>query len=55
MCEAGNEVYEPGKVVTTNVPKVLSNREFTSREQNLFGETYPASTLQALGITKGKG
>jgi len=55
VCEAGNEVYEPGKVVTTNVPKVLNNREFTSREQNLFGETYPASTLQALGITKGKG
>ncbi len=55
VCEAGNEVYIPGKVVTTNVPEVDNGREFTSREENLFGEKYPEATLKALGIKKGKG
>ena len=55
VCEAGNEVYIPGKVVTTNVPEVGAGREFTSREENLFGEKYPEATLKALGIKKGKG
>ena len=55
VCEAGNEVYEVGKVVTSNVSKVTPNREFTSREENLFGEPYSAAQLKALGLTKGKG
>jgi phospholipid/cholesterol/gamma-HCH transport system substrate-binding protein len=56
VCEAGNETYEPGKLVTTNLPagSVANNRELTSREQNLFGEKYPASTLQDLGLAKPK-
>ncbi|HUB36710.1 MAG TPA: MlaD family protein [Solirubrobacteraceae bacterium] len=55
LCEAGNESYIVGKAVTGNLPggSVSDNREFTSREQNLFGQTYPASTLQALGLKKG--
>jgi hypothetical protein len=31
---------------------VEKNRELTTRDQNLFGEKYPAATLQALGLTK---
>ncbi len=56
VCEAGNEVYIKGKTVIGNVPaaSVLKNREFTTRSQNLFGETYPSSTLKALGISTGK-
>ena len=60
LCEAANETYEPGKAVGGNLPRssVGTAREITTREQNLFGEKYPASTLQALGIKpagKGKG
>jgi ABC-type transporter Mla subunit MlaD len=60
LCEAANETYEPGKAVGGNLPpsSVGTAREITTREQNLFGEKYPASTLQALGIKpagKGKG
>jgi virulence factor Mce-like protein len=52
LCEAGNEKYEVGKlVVGNNLPaNVASNREFTSREQNLFGEKYSAQQLKDLGI-----
>lgn len=55
-CEAGNESYIPGQLVTGNVPAAQNagNRELTSREQNLFGETYPAATLKALGLSKGR-
>jgi len=60
VCEAGNESYIPGKAVIGNLPagEVGSNRELTTREQNLFGEKYPSATLKALGLTgsgKGKG
>jgi virulence factor Mce-like protein len=60
VCEAGNEVFIPGQAVLGNLPaaNVLSNREITTREQNLFGEKYPSSTLRDLGLTgsgKGKG
>ena len=57
LCEAGNETYEIGKTITTNLPpsSVGKNRELTSREQNLFGERYPSSTLRDLGLSKGKG
>jgi virulence factor Mce-like protein len=53
VCEAANESYEKGKAVAGNLPvsSVSTNREFTTREQNLFGEKYPAATLAALGVT----
>ncbi|HWX74979.1 MAG TPA: hypothetical protein VNZ05_06720, partial [Solirubrobacteraceae bacterium] len=53
VCEAGNEGYPIGKAIVGNLPlsQVSSNRELTSREQNLYGEKYPASTLAALGLT----
>ncbi len=56
LCEAGNETYLPGKAVIGNVPAsaVSKNREITTRSQNLFGQTYPAATLKALGLQKGK-
>jgi virulence factor Mce-like protein len=56
LCEAGNETYVPKQAVTGNLPAsdVSSNREITSREDDLFGEKYPSATLKALGLTKGK-
>jgi virulence factor Mce-like protein len=55
VCEAGNENYVPGQAVIGSAPAadVLNNREFTSRETNLFAEKYPAATLRALGLVKG--
>ena len=55
-CEAGNETYLPGKAVIGNLPasSLTSNRELTTREQNLFGEKYPSATLKALGLEKAK-
>jgi ABC-type transporter Mla subunit MlaD len=65
VCEAGNEKYIPGQVVTGNLPSsdVYDNREFTKRDEDLYGNKYPNSTLQALGLStkapastaKGKG
>jgi virulence factor Mce-like protein len=58
LCEAANETYLVGKQVLNNLPAsaVSNNRELTSREQNLFGEKYPAATLKDLGLTgAGKG
>jgi virulence factor Mce-like protein len=57
LCEAGNENYVAGRTVIGNVPAgdSLNNREITTREQNLFGQRYPASTLRALGLTSGSG
>src|ERR1035437_2034663 len=52
LCEAGNETYLPGTAVIGNAATVANNREFTSRENNLFGEKYPATTLKSLGLTK---
>ncbi len=56
LCEAGNEKFVPGKLVLGNTPPggSTTNRELTSREQNLFGERYPSATLKALGLSKGK-
>ena len=56
-CEAGNENYIAGKAVIGNVPGATgTTHEITSREQNLFGEKYPSSTLKDLGISsKSKG
>ena len=54
-CEAANESYLAGKAVIGHVParSVASARELTSREQDLFGETYPSATLKDLGLLKG--
>ena len=56
LCEAGNETYVPGQAIIGNAPAsaVGKNREFTTREQNLFGEKYPAATLKALGVSPPK-
>jgi hypothetical protein len=54
-CEAANETYIPGQKVVGNVPGATgTTHEITSREQNLFGEKYPPSTLKKLGITPAK-
>jgi phospholipid/cholesterol/gamma-HCH transport system substrate-binding protein len=52
VCEAANETYEKGKAVLGNLPaaSVASNRELTSREQNLFGSKYSEPQLKNLGI-----
>jgi hypothetical protein len=52
LCEAGNEKYEAGKLVAGNnqPANVTNNREFTGRNQDLFGEKYSTSTLKDLGI-----
>jgi virulence factor Mce-like protein len=53
LCEAGNETYVAGKAVIGNVPAgSASRRELTTREQDLFGEKYPSTTLKALGLVK---
>ncbi len=55
-CEAGNEPYAKGTAVIGNVPGNLGTKhEATTREQNLYGEKYPSSTLEALGLTSSKG
>jgi ABC-type transporter Mla subunit MlaD len=52
-CEAGNETYLPGKAVIGNVPgNSGNNHEETSRNESLFGQPYPSTTLKALGLTK---
>jgi MlaD protein len=54
-CEAANENYIPGKAVIGNVPGATgTTHEITSREQNLFGEKYPSSTLKELGLAPAK-
>ncbi len=56
VCEAGNENYIPGQTTIGNLPAadVSKNREFTTREQNVYGEKYPEATLKALGLAKPK-
>lgn len=54
VCEAANETYTEGKAELGNATETADNREFTSREQNLYGEKYPAATLKALGLAKPK-
>jgi virulence factor Mce-like protein len=50
-CEAGNETYANGQTVIGNVPgNVGTTHEATTREQNLFGQTYPSATLKDLGL-----
>jgi ABC-type transporter Mla subunit MlaD len=52
VCESGNETYVPGKAQIGNLPLslVAKNREFTSRNQNLYGEPYSTEQLRALGL-----
>jgi hypothetical protein len=54
VCEAGNETYVPNQLEIGNLPAsdVTNNREITSREDDLFGNKYPAETLKALGLAK---
>ena len=54
VCEAANEKYEIGKLVDGNTAagNSFTNRELTGREQNVFGEKYPAATLKDLGLAK---
>ena len=56
LCEAANETYEQGKAVLSNLPpaRVSTNRELTTREEDLYGEKYPASTLKDLGLMQPK-
>jgi hypothetical protein len=56
VCETGNEEYLKGKPEIGNLPAsdVTDNRELTTREENLFGNKYPAPTLKALGIATAK-
>jgi virulence factor Mce-like protein len=55
-CEAGNEPYTPGTAVIGNLPTNVGTRhEATRREENVYGEKYPAQTLENLGLTKSKG
>jgi virulence factor Mce-like protein len=52
-CEAGNEPYAKGQAVIGNVPGNLGTKhEATTREEDLYGETYPSQTLEALGLKK---
>jgi hypothetical protein len=52
VCEAGNETYISAQTTIGNLPAadVAKNREFTSREQNVYGEKYAPETLKALGL-----
>jgi ABC-type transporter Mla subunit MlaD len=55
-CEAGNEPFKEGETVIGNVPgNVGTKHEATTREQNLYSEKYPASTLEDLGLKSSKG
>jgi ABC-type transporter Mla subunit MlaD len=55
VCEAGNEGYvAPTAQIGNQTSGVSNNREITSREQDLYGEKYPAATLKDLGLLKPK-
>jgi len=50
-CEAGNETYAQGQTVIGHAPGATGiTHEATTREQSLFGETYPSATLKDLGV-----
>jgi virulence factor Mce-like protein len=56
VCEAGNEVYKPGEVVIGHAPSTRgTGTEKTTRETDVFGNKYPTSTLEALGLKSSKG
>jgi virulence factor Mce-like protein len=50
-CEAGNETYAIGQTVIGHVSgNTGTTHEATTREENLYGQPYPAATLKALGL-----
>jgi hypothetical protein len=53
LCEAGNEVYQPGTTVIGHAAEVGSGRETTKRKESLFplDAPYSAATLRDLGIS----
>jgi virulence factor Mce-like protein len=53
VCEAGRTTFIPGTMIG-NAPAtaVQSGTEFTSRETDLYGETYSATQKKALGLVK---
>jgi hypothetical protein len=56
VCEAGNEPYIKGQSVIGNVPAGIGTKhETTKRQENLYGQEYPAQTLEALGLKSSKG
>lgn len=55
VCEAGNEPFIKGKAVIGTVPATSNVTEKTTRNTDMFGEPYPQSTLEALGLAKPKG
>ena len=56
VCEAGNEIYQPRTSVIGHSPRTNNNREVPlTRKQNVFGATYSASQLRALGIKNSGG
>jgi virulence factor Mce-like protein len=52
VCEAANEEYVAGQARIGPAAKSATDREITGREDNLYGEKYPAATLKALGIVE---
>ncbi len=58
-CEAGNQTYTIGKATIGNAPTSAGTAtEATKRSEDLFGETYPSSTLKYFpkeGAGSGKG
>jgi ABC-type transporter Mla subunit MlaD len=56
LCESGNESYLLGKATLGPLPAslVAKNREFTSRNQNLYGEPYSTEQLRDLGLLQAK-
>jgi len=53
VCEAGKTTYVVGKAVIGPASEVSSGAEITTRKTSLYNEEYPASTLKALGESKG--
>ncbi len=54
VCESGNETYTTGVTTVGHAASVAKSREITTRETDLFANKYPAATLKALGVGKGK-
>jgi hypothetical protein len=55
VCEAGKQGFVPGTSIGNLPPgQVATGAEFTTRGTDLFGESYSATQLKALGLGKGK-
>jgi virulence factor Mce-like protein len=54
-CEAGNETYANGQTVIGHVPgNVGTTHEATTREEDLYGQSYSDATLKSLGLETSK-